>query len=141
MVLAQGFAIAEDGALTVPEGAALQMTVPPELVPRCPVCGEPMRMNLRADDTFVEDDGWHAAAQRYSDFLRRHSGLKVLFLEAGVGWNTPGIIKYPFWRMTRDEKDAVYACLNYSEAYAPDEIAARSICIDGDIGEILAQLK
>ena len=141
MVLAQGVAIAEDGALTVPEGAALQMTVPPELVPRCPVCGEPMRMNLRADDTFVEDDGWHAAAQRYSDFLRRHSGLKVLFLEAGVGWNTPGIIKYPFWRMTRDEKDAVYACLNYSEAYAPDEIAARSICIDGDIGEILAQLK
>ena len=141
MVLAQGFAITADGALTVPEGAALQMTVPPELVPRCPVCGEPMRMNLRADDTFVEDDGWHAAAQRYSDFLRRHSGLKVLFLEAGVGWNTPGIIKYPFWRMTRDEKDAVYACLNYSEAYAPDEIAARSICIDGDIGEILAQLK
>ncbi|MBR0518070.1 MAG: Sir2 silent information regulator family NAD-dependent deacetylase [Firmicutes bacterium] len=141
MVLAQGFAITADGALTVPEGAALQMTVPPELVPRCPVCGEPMRMNLRADDTFVEDDGWHAAAQRYSDFLRRHSGLKVLFLEAGVGWNTPGIIKYPFWRMTRDEKDAVYACLNYSEAYAPDEIAARSICIDGDTGEILAQLK
>jgi NAD-dependent SIR2 family protein deacetylase len=141
MVLAQGFAIAADGALTVPEGAALQMTVPTELVPRCPVCGEPMRMNLRADDTFVEDEGWHAAAQRYSDFLRRHSGLKVLFLEAGVGWNTPGIIKYPFWRMTRDEKDAVYACLNYSEAFAPDEIAARSICIDGDIGEILAQLK
>ncbi len=141
MVLAQGFAIAADGALTVPEGAALQMTVPTELVPRCPVCGEPMRMNLRADDTFVEDEGWHAAAQRYSDFLRRHSGLKVLFLEAGVGWNTPGIIKYPFWRMTRDEKDAVYACLNYSEAYAPDEIAARSVCIDGDIGEILEQLK
>ncbi len=141
MVLAQGFAIAADGALTVPEGAALQMTVPTELVPRCPVCGEPMRMNLRADDTFVEDEGWHAAAQRYSDFLRRHSGLKVLFLEAGVGWNTPGIIKYPFWRMTRDEKDAVYACLNYSEAFAPDEIAARSVCIDGDIGEILAQLK
>ncbi|MBR3034092.1 MAG: Sir2 silent information regulator family NAD-dependent deacetylase [Firmicutes bacterium] len=141
MVLAQGFGIAADGALTVPEGAALQMTVPPELVPRCPVCGEPMSMNLRADDTFVEDEGWHAAAQRYSDFLRRHSGLKILFLEAGVGWNTPGIIKYPFWRMTRDEKDAVYACLNYSEAYAPDEIAARSICIDGDIGEILAQLR
>ena len=141
MVLAQGFAIASDGALTVPEGAALQMTVPTELVPRCPVCGEPMSMNLRADDTFVEDEGWHAAAQRYSDFLRRHSGLKILFLEAGVGWNTPGIIKYPFWRMTRDGKDAVYACLNYSEAYAPDEIAARSICIDGDIGEILAQLR
>ncbi len=141
MVLAQGFAIAADGALTVPEGAALQMTVPVELVPRCPACREPMSMNLRADDTFVEDEGWHAAAQRYSDFLRRHSGLKVLFLEAGVGWNTPGIIKYPFWRMTHEWKDAVYACLNYSEAYAPDEIAARSICIDGDIGEILEQLK
>ena len=141
MVLSQGFAIAADGSLTVPEEGALQMTVPPELIPRCPVCGEPMSMNLRADDTFVEDDGWHAAAQRYSDFLRRHNGLKVLFLEAGVGWNTPGIIKYPFWRMTRDGKKAVYACLNYSEAFAPDEIVARSICIDGDIGEILAQLK
>lgn len=141
MVLAQGFTIEEDGTLTVPEGATLKMTVPTELVPRCPVCGEPMSMNLRADDTFVEDEGWHTASQRYSDFLRRHKDLKVLFLETAVGWNTPGIVKFAFWQMTNAWPDAVYACLNYNEAYAPDEIKEKSILINGDIGEILNKLK
>ena len=141
MVLAQGFTIADDGTLTVSEGAVLKMTVPAELVPRCPVCGEPMSMNLRADNSFVEDEGWHLASQRYSDFLRRHRNMRVLFLEAAVGWNTPGIIKFSFWQMTNERPDATYACLNYSEAYAPDEIKARSICINGDIGDILNKLK
>jgi len=141
MVLSQGFAIAEDGTLTAPADAALRMTVPEELIPHCPVCGEPMSMNLRGDDTFVEDEGWHAASQRYSGFLRRHRNLKVLFLETAVGWNTPGIIKYAFWQMTSEWPDATFACLNYNEAYAPDEIAAKSICINGDIGEILHKLK
>ena len=141
MVLAQGFTIADDGALAVPEEDALKMRVPSELVPRCPVCGEPMSMNLRADDTFVEDKGWHMAAQRYSDFLRSHRDRKALFLETAVGWNTPGIIKFSFWQMTKEWKDAVYVCLNYNEAYAPDEIEARSICINGDIGDILKKLK
>ncbi len=141
MVLAQGFTIAKDGTLTVPEGSALKMTVPSELLPRCPVCGEPMSMNLRADDTFVEDGGWHKASQRYSDFLRRHKNRKVLFLEAAVGWNTPGIIKFAFWQMTDEWPDATYACLNYNEAYAPDEIKAKSICINGDIGDILNRMK
>ena len=141
MVLAQGFTIAEDGTLTVPEGSPLKMKVPSELLPRCPVCGEPMSMNLRADDTFVEDEGWHKASQRYSDFLRRHKNRKVLFLEAAVGWNTPGIIKFAFWQMTDEWPDATYACLNYNEAYAPDEIKAKSICINGDIGDILNRMK
>ena len=113
------------------------MKIPAELVPYCPVCGAPMSMNLRADDTFVEDDGWHAAARRYEDFLRRREGERILFLELGVGGNTPGIIKYPFWRMTRQNPKAVYACVNYGEAYAPKEITDRSICIDGDIGTLL----
>ena len=99
-----------------------------------------MSMNLRADDTFVEDEGWHRAAERYSEFLRRHEGLKILFLELGVGYNTPGIIKYPFWHMTAENPKAVYVCLNSGESYAPDEIRKRSVCMDGDIGEILAQL-
>ncbi len=141
MVLSQGFTIADDGALAVPEEGVLKMRVPSELVPRCPVCGEPMSMNLRADDTFVEDKGWHMAAQRYSDFLRGHRDGKVLFLETAVGWNTPGIIKFSFWQMTKEWKDALYACLNYNEAYAPDEIEARAICINGDIGDILKKLK
>lgn len=116
------------------------MKIPAELIPKCPVCGAPMTMNLRCDDTFVQDDGWYAAAKRYDDFIRRHKNLHILFLELGVGANTPTIVKYSFWRMTHDWKDAVYACLNYGEAYAPDEIRKKSICINGDIGEILSQL-
>ena len=97
-------------------------------------------MNLRADDTFVQDEGWYAAAGRYEDFIRRHRGLRVLYLELGVGSNTPVIIKYPFWRMTAENPDAVYACVNLGEAYAPREIAGRSICIDADIGDTLRAL-
>ncbi|WP_028505667.1 hypothetical protein [Ruminococcus sp. FC2018] len=117
------------------------MKVPPELVPHCPVCGKPMAMNLRSDDKFVEDEGWHKAAERYDDFLRSNEGQHILFLELGVGMNTPVIIKYPFWRMTAQNPDAVYACLNFGEAYAPDGIAGQSICIDGDIHKILFDLK
>ena len=113
------------------------MKIPSELVPRCPVCGKPMNMNLRCDDTFVQDDGWYAAAQRYEDFLRRHSGLRVVFLELGVGGNTPVIIKYPFWKYTVENPNALYACVNFQEAFAPKEIAARSVCVESDIGEFL----
>ena len=113
------------------------MRVPSELVPHCPVCGKPMSMNLRADDTFVEDEGWHRAAERYNEFLRRHEGLHILFLELGVGMNTPVIIKYPFWKMTYANPNAVYACLNFGEAYVPDEIEEQSICINEDIREVL----
>ncbi len=113
------------------------MRIPAELIPHCTVCGKPMSMNLRADDTFVEDDGWHKAAERYDEFIRRHEGMHVLFLELGVGMNTPVIIKYPFWKMTYANPKAVYACLNFGEAYVPDEIAGQSICINGDIREVL----
>ena len=140
MVTAQGYKIGPDGALFLPEGIVPKMTVPAELVSHCPKCGRPMSMNLRADSTFVEDEGWHIAAERYSDFLRRHRNLKVLFLELGVGMNTPGIIKYPFWQMTAENSDAVYVCINYGEAYVPDEIKKKSICINGDIGEVLDRM-
>ena len=113
------------------------MRVPHELVPRCPVCGEPMEMNLRSDDTFVEDAGWHQAAERYQAFLERHGQGKILFLELGVGMNTPGIIKYPFWRMTAENPAAVFASINLGEAFVPSEIASRSIVVDGDIKDCL----
>ena len=117
------------------------MRVPSELVPRCPVCGAPMTMNLRADGSFVEDEGWHQASARYQQFLQRNMGKHVLYLELGVGGNTPGIIKYPFWQMTYGNPKAVYACVNYGEAWAPREIGDRSICIDGDIGEELVRIR
>lgn len=117
------------------------MRVPEALIPHCPACGRPMSMNLRADDTFVEDEGWHAARARYEEFLRQRRGAKVLFLDLGTGGNTPGIIKYPFWRMSGRWKDAAYACVNLGEAFAPEEIGSGSICVDGDIGEVLRQLE
>lgn len=116
------------------------MRVPSELIPRCPRCGRPMTMNLRSDDTFVEDAGWHSAAGRYSDFLRRHQNTAVLFLELGVGCNTPVIIKYPFWRMTAANPKATYACINLGEAVCPQEIEQWSICIEHDIGAALQKV-
>ena len=141
MVAAQGFSFAENGDLYVPDGIKLKMEVPSELIPYCPHCHKPMSMNLRADDTFVEDAGWHHAAERYEDFLQSHRNQKVLFLELAVGYNTPSIVKYSFWRMTHDWLNATYACLNYGEAFAPDEIKRKSICVNGDIGEILTALE
>lgn len=116
------------------------MRVPKELIPHCPVCGKPMTMNLRTDNTFVEDEGWHRAAERYSEFLRRHDQLHVLFLELGVGSNTPGIVKFSFRRMTAENPKAVYACVNLGEACTLEEIAERSVCINGDIGEVLKKI-
>ena len=117
------------------------MKIPSELIPKCPVCGKPMTMNLRSDDRFVEDEGWHRAAESYDRFLKSREGQHILFLELGVGYNTPVIIKYPFWRMTARNGKAVYACLNFGEAQAPAEIQERSILINGDIRRILAETK
>ena len=116
------------------------MRIPTELIPKCPICGKPLTMNLRADNRFVEDTGWHRAAERYAGFLRSHQKESILFLELGVGYNTPGIIKYPFWKMTMQNPKAVYACLNLKDAAAPQELAGQSICIQGDIGEVLESL-
>ena len=113
------------------------LAVPSELLPRCPVCGAPMAMNLRVDASFVEDAGWHAACGRYEAFLSRHEGTRLLLLELGVGGNTPGIIKYPFWQLAARSPKAFYVTLNLGEALCPREIASRSLCIDGDIGKVL----
>lgn len=116
------------------------MKIPTELIPHCPKCGAPMTMNLRCDDTFVQDEAWYQAAERYDLFLKRHKDLNILFLELGVGLNTPVIIKYPFWRMTAGNKNAMYACINLGEAVCPAEIENQSICIDSDIGTVLEAL-
>jgi hypothetical protein len=147
MVLAQGFRIDANGMLVPPvkengetDFDRLSMTIPTDLIPYCPVCGEPMTMNLRADNTFVEDAGWYAADARYSAFLEAHRDKKTLFLELAVGWNTPGIIKFAFWQMTGEWKDAVYACLNYGQTFVPEELRDKSIVLNGDIGDLLSEL-
>ena len=114
------------------------MKIPSELLPVCPHCGKPLTMNLRSDDTFAEDEGWHRAAERYEDFLRTRAGGKILFLELGVGYNTPVIIKYPFWQMTAKNPNAIYACINQGQAVCPQEIEQRSICMNADVGYIVS---
>ncbi len=114
--------------------------IPSHLVPKCPVCGGNMTMHLRCDQYFVEDEHWHEAAGRYRDFLNKLGKKRSVLLELGVGFNTPGIIKYPFWQMTAENPKAAYVCVNYREAFCPKEIEGQSVCIDGDIGEVLKQL-
>ena len=116
------------------------MKIPTELIPHCPKCGKLMTMNLRSDDKFVQDDGWYMASKRYLEFVRRHKNVRIVFLELGVGFNTPVIIKYPFWQMTNSFQHAFYVCLNQGEAYAPDEIRRKSVCMNEDIGEVLKEL-
>ena len=114
------------------------MKIPTELLPVCPHCGKPLTMNLRSDDKFVEDEGWHRAEERYENFLRTREGQKILFLELGVGYNTPVIIKYPFWQMTAKNPNATYACINKGQAVCPQEIERQSICIDADVGYVVS---
>lgn len=139
MLEAQGFVRDENGVFQPPADGTLKMRVPSELVPRDST-GRELTMNLRADDTFVEDAGWKRASAAYADFLRRHEGLKIVFLELGVGANTPVIIKFPFWQMTLENENAAYVCLSRSSAFCPDAIADRTICINGDIADVLERL-
>lgn len=116
------------------------MKIPTELLPVCPHCGKPLTMNLRSDDKFVEDEGWHRAAERYENFLRTRAGGRILFLELGVGYNTPVIIKYPFWQMTAKNPNATYVCINQGQEVCPQEIERQSVCINADIGQVLQSL-
>ena len=134
---AQGFILDESGEFDVPDDNSINMQIPSDLIPAMPTTGGPVTNNLRADGSFVEDAGWQAASARYSDFLRRHENMNVLFLELGVGANTPVIIKFPFWQMAIANKNSTYACVNYGEAFCPAELEDRSICISSDIGDVL----
>ncbi len=138
---AQGFVKDKNGVFSIPESGEILMRIPSELIPKCPDDGSDMTNNLRIDSSFVEDEGWHTAAEKYSEFLEKHKNNHVLFLELGVGANTPVIVKYPFWYMVMENKKAVYACVNYQEAFCPNELEERSICIDRDIGEVLKEIQ
>ena len=137
---AQRFLSDENGVFQLPKDRQISMRLPGELIPHTPEGGA-VAMNLRTDDTFVEDEGWHAASANYAAFLSENAGGRVLYLEIGVGANTPVIIKYPFWAMTLENPKATYACLNYNEAFCPRQIEKRSICLDGDAGEQIKALR
>ena len=137
---AQGFVRNEEGVFEVPADGKILMRIPSSLIPACPDDNGPVTMNLRGDDSFVEDEGWNLAAKRYDEYLDAHEHGRILYLELGVGGNTPVIIKFPFWKMTMANPEALYACLNYGEAYCPRQIEDQAICIDDDIGETLRMI-
>lgn len=140
MILAQGFTIGEKNALMLPEGKATTMRIPSELLPKCPNCGRPLTMNLRSDDKFVEDEGWQRAAVEYEAWVTAHQNQRVVYLEIGVGYNTPSIIKYSFWQQVYQNENALYVCLNMEEDPVPEEIKARSIVIGGDSDIVIREL-
>ncbi len=113
------------------------MKIPKELIPLCPICKEPMTTNLRKDHTFVQDFGWDNAMKNYEKFIVTNRKEKVLFLDLGIGLNTPSIIKYPFWQMTYDNENAFYVSVNLDYSQCPKEIAKRSLCINEDIGKTI----
>ena len=133
----QGFIKDGNGIFILPDNREISMKIPTNLIPKCPDDNSDVTTNLRADDSFVEDEGWYKASEEYYNFLKTNENMHILLLELGVGANTPVIIKYPFWQMTMSNENAVYACINYGEAFCPGEIEGRSICIDGDIGKVI----
>lgn len=140
MLEAQGFVRGADGSFDVPSAGKLKMTVPSGLVPKCPDDGRDMVVSLRCDDRFVEDEGWHEAQRRYKEFLRNHEKSRILYLELGVGMNTPVIIKYPFWYYTKQNPQAFYVSINKGGAACLDAICRRSLCMEEDIGRVLHDL-
>ncbi|QTQ14295.1 Sir2 silent information regulator family NAD-dependent deacetylase [Treponema parvum] len=120
--------------------AQKDMKIPSELIPLCPVCGSPMSMNLRADETFVEDEGWHAASSRYEAFVEKFKDSRLLLMELGVGYNTPGIIKYPFWQMTAANPKSVLISVNSEEDYIPEEISDRAVSFKGDLASVIGDM-
>lgn len=141
MLAAQGFVKNAQDVYEVPETGKLKMTIPVELIPRCPDDGRAMMVSVRSDDRFVEDAGWHAAKKRYEAFLEHHQDDAILYFELGVGLNTPVIIKYPFWYYTAANPHAFYACINTEYAVCTEEIAERSLCLEQDIGKVLHDLQ
>ena len=140
MMAVQGFVKDEEGIYQVPQNNKISMQIPTELIPKCPDDGSDMTMNLRSDNSFVEDDGWHEASMAYHDFITQNKDNCILFLELGVGMNTPIIIKFPFWQMTEQNPKAIYICLNYNQAFCPKQIEKQAVCINDDIYNILQKI-
>lgn len=138
---ALGYVKNQDGIFQLPEGETADRNLPSELIPKCPLDDSKVEVNLRLDKSFVEDEEWHRASAAYGEFLEKNRENHTLFWEIGVGIHQPTVIKYPFWQMTWENPEAVYACLNLHEAYCLEEIDKQSICIEGEAGEVIKRLK
>lgn len=114
--------------------------VPSYMVPKCPVCGGPMAMNLRCDRYFVEDEAWHNAERRFGDFIEECHNGEVALLELGAGFNTPTIVRFPFERMVRENKNMRLIRLNLNEAIVPESFGERAIGINRDMNESITDI-
>lgn len=123
------------------DAARRDCSIPSYMVPKCPVCGGPMEMNLRSDQYFVEDEAWHKSEKRFGEFLRKCENQKTVLLELGVGFNTPTIIRFPFEKLVREHKDMSLIRLNLDEAVVPEEFEERVIGIDEDMVKSVEDLR
>ena len=115
--------------------------IPSDLVMKCPVCGGNMDMNLRKDANFVQDENWYRQSEKYEDFLSRSKGKNVVLLEIGVGFNTPGIIRFPFERMTAISEKTTLIRINKDYPNPMLEIENKTISFDEDTNKIIEDLK
>ena len=114
--------------------------IPSKLVMKCPVCGGNMDMNLRKDANFVQDSNWYKASKRYEDFLDKIKNKNVVLLEIGVGFNTPGIIRFPFEQMTANNVKTTLIRINKDYPFPMLEIRNRTISFDEDTNKIIEDL-
>ena len=115
--------------------------IPTELVPVCPVCGEKMEVNVRIDANFVQDENWYKQDKRYGEFLDKSQDKNLLLLEIGVGFNTPGIIRFPFEQMVYDNVNTHLVRINKDYAFASKEIEDKTILFNEDTNKIVEDLK
>lgn len=114
--------------------------IPAELVPHCPVCGGAMDVNLRKDGYFVEDENWELSNKRYSAFLKKAGQGKITLLELGVGFNTPGVIRYPFENLTYRNESASLIRLNKNHPLGPAENEKRTISFTEEMDTVINTL-
>ena len=138
MLIDQGFSFNSKGELLV--GDKIKTEVSENLIPKCPVCGGEMDFNLRGGYNFVQDEGWYEHRKLYDDFITKYKNDDILYIEIGVGYDTPSIIKYNFWNKVGLNEKAKYISINLEEYEVPEKIKDRTIILLGDADEIINKI-
>ena len=141
MLKSQNFITEKNGKMEITNSSCWKMTIDNTLIPKCPICGENMEMNLRSDDRFVQDEQWHRHAELYSKFINKANGKNVVLFEVGVGFNTPAIIRFPFENFVFNQNNFYLLRLNKDYAFCPKEIENKTILFDENIEKVLNDLK